>query len=109
VVLAEGGQDEAVIPMKDGAVQVSMRNPGPMDDMAKPDIDAAVLGEMSESMTMGIKEDLRSMVMDIVQQIQRPGDNSGMSQAVLTQLDQLIQYQREANDIDNRMMSVASN
>jgi hypothetical protein len=109
VVLAEGGQDEAVIPMKDGAVQVSMRNPGPMDDMAKPDIDAAVLGEMSESMTMGIKEDLRSMVMDIVQQIQRPGDNSGMSQAVLTQLDQLIQYQREANDIDNRMLSVASN
>jgi hypothetical protein len=109
VVLAEGGQDEAVIPMKDGAVQVSMRNPGPMDNMAKPDIDAAALGEMSESMTMGIKEDLKSMVMDIVQQIQRPSDNSGMSQAVLTQLDQLIQYQREANDIDNRMLSVASN
>jgi hypothetical protein len=108
VVLAEAGQDEAVIPMKDGAVQVSMRNPGPMDNMARPDIDAAVLGEMSESITMGIKEDLRSMVMDIVQQIQRPGDNSGMSQAVLTQLDQLIAYQREANDIDTRILSVSS-
>jgi hypothetical protein len=108
VLLAEGGQDEAVIPMKDGAVQVSMRNPGPMDNMAKPDIDAAMLGEMSESMTMSIKEDLKSMVMDIVQQIQRPADNSGMSQAVLTQLDQLIAYQREANDIDTRILSVSS-
>jgi hypothetical protein len=68
-----------------------------------------MLGEMSESMTMGIKEDLRSMVMDIVQQIQRPSDSSGTSQAMLTQLDQLIAYQREANDIDNRMLSVASN
>jgi hypothetical protein len=109
VVLAEAGQDEAVIPMKDGAVQVSMRNPGLMNDMAKPDLDAAVLEEMSESMTMSIKEDLRSMVMDIVQQIQRPNDNASMSQVVLTQLDQLIAYQREANDIDTRMLSVSSN
>ena len=108
VLLAEAGQDEAVIPMKDGAVQVSMRNPGLMDNMAKPDIDATALGEMSESITMSIKEDLRSMVMDIVQQIQRPADNSGMSQAVLTQLDQLIAYQREANDIDTRILSVSS-
>jgi hypothetical protein len=109
VILAEGGQDEAVIPMKDGAVQISMKNSGLMDNMAKPDLAADMLGEISESMTMSIKEDLRSMVMDIVQQIQRSNDSLGTSQAMLTHLDQLIAYQREANDIDNRMLSVASN
>jgi len=45
-----------------------------------------------------------------VRQIKPAGvANSGMSQAVLDQLDRLIAYQKEANDIDNRMLAVASN
>lgn len=110
VLLAEAGQDEAVIPMKDGAVQVSMKNPGPMSDMAYPDIDAMLDEEFSSTVSADIREDLRAVVMDIVRQIQPVSTSgSGMSQAVLDQLDQLIAYQKEANDIDNRMLSVASN
>ena len=109
VILAEAGQDEAVIPMKDGAVQVSMKNPGPMDNIAKPDMTAAMLEELSSSMTIGLKEDLKSMIMDIIQQIQPTGDTSSMSTAVLGQLDRLIAYQREANDLDTRILSVTAN
>ena len=110
VLLAEAGQDEAVIPMKDGAVQVSMKNPGPMTDMATPDIDAMLNEEFSSTVSADIKEDLRAVVMDIVRQLQPvSASSSGISQAVLDQLDQLIAYQKEANDIDNRMLAVASN
>jgi hypothetical protein len=110
VLLAEGGQDEAVIPMKDGAVQVSMKNPGPLSDMAHPDIEAMLDEEFSSTVSTDIREDLRAVVMDIVRQLQPVSANSsGISQAVLDQLDQLIAYQKEANDIDNRMLAVASN
>jgi hypothetical protein len=95
--------------MKDGAVQVSMKNPGPMDNIAKPDMTAAMLEELSSSMTIGLKEDLKSMIMDIIQQIQPTGDTSSMSTAVLGQLDRLIAYQREANDLDTRILSVTAN
>ena len=110
VLLAEGGQDEAVIPMKDGAVQVSMKNQGPLSNMAHPDIDAMLDEKFSSTVSADIREDLRAVVMDIVRQLQPVGTtSSGMSQAVLEQLDQLIAYQKEANDIDNRMLAVASN
>ena len=110
VLLAEGGQDEAVIPMKDGAVQVSMKNQGPLSNMAHPDIDAMLDEKFSSTVSADIREDLRAVVMDIVRQLQPVSTtSSGMSQAVLEQLDQLIAYQKEANDIDNRMLAVASN
>jgi hypothetical protein len=110
VLLAEAGQDEAVIPMKDGAVQVSMKNPGPLSDMAHPDIEAMLDEEFSSTVSTDIREDLRAVVMDIVRQLQPvSASSSGISQAVLDQLDQLIAYQKEANDIDNRMLAVASN
>ena len=110
VLLAEGGQDEAVIPMKDGAVQVSMKNPGPLSNMAHPDIDAMLDKDFSSTISTEIREDLRAVMQDIVQQMQPSNSVSlGISQAVLDQLDRLIAYQKEANDIDSRMLSVASN
>jgi len=110
VLLAEGGQDEAVIPMKDGAVQVSMKNPGPLTNMAHPDIEAILDEDFSNTVSTEIREDLRAVVQDIVKQMQ-PNNSVvlGISQAVLDQLDRLIAYQKEANDIDNQMLSVASN
>ena len=81
-----------------------------MTDMATPDIDAMLNEEFSSTVSADIREDLRSVVMDIVRQLQPANANSsGMSQAVLDQLDQLIAYQKEANDIDSRMLAVTSN
>lgn len=110
VLLAEAGQDEAVIPMKDGAVQVSMKNPGPLNDMARPDIDAMLTEEISRTVSADIQQDLRAVVMDIVRTIKPSSTvNTGVSQAMLEQLDRLIAYQKEANDIDSHMLAVASN
>ena len=109
VLLAEGGQDEAVIPMKNGAVQVSMKNPGPLPDMAYPDIETMFDEEFSSTVSQDIRTDLRAVVQDIMREIQ-PVDSglSQISQALMDQLDQLIEYQKQANDLDASMLSIAN-
>lgn len=107
-LLAEAGQDEAVIPMKNGAVQVSVKDLALMSAMPKLD-NMAMAKDITESVKIGIDQDLRAVVMDIVKQVQAPVNNFELSSRVLEQLDQLIIMQRQANDIDTKMLAAASN
>jgi len=107
-LLAEAGQDEAVIPMKNGAVQVSVKDLALIPAMPKLD-NMTVAKDITESVRIGIDQDLRAVVMDIMKQVQAPVHNFELSARVLEQLDQLIIMQRQANDIDNKMLAAASN
>jgi hypothetical protein len=109
VLLAEAGQDEAVIPMKNGAVQVSMRDSAVLQDVSRPDDSMSMVTNLVDSMSTDITENLQSVIQDIVNKLQPPQPNKVFNAEILAQLDQLIVMQRQANDIDSRMLAVAAN
>jgi hypothetical protein len=62
-----------------------------------------------DSMSTDITENLQSVIQDIVNKLQPPQPNKVFNAEILAQLDQLIVMQRQANDIDSRMLAVAAN
>lgn len=101
---------EAIIPLKNGSVPVTISAGGLLDSMAQPDIDPAKIEAMSKNMSHNVGAEIRAALNDLkisLQATAQPRDD--INQQILAELQDMTRMQKTLVSSNQRIAQAAVN